>query len=211
MKIGLLGGTFNPVHNGHLALASSASQHCTLNKTVLLPAAQPPHKQGEEICPFHHRHAMLCLVAEENKGLEVSALEQSLPLPSYTIDTIRYLQGRGHPATEYYFITGADAFADICSWKDYRELLSRVHFVVFSRTGLSTMSLEDLYQSLGYLRHDENLWRDTGSGKKIETFSFTPPNISSSMIRERIRLAKDIRSLVPSAVAQYIEKYHLYT
>ncbi len=208
-KTGILGGTFDPVHNGHLALAHAAGKLCELSEVMLLPAAVPPHKQGQNISDFSHRTEMLTIASREIPLLHVSSLEKMLPPPSYTIDTLQYLELHSIGEVEFYFIIGADAFLDIPSWYKYTEVLNHCHFIVFSRNGYKRKKLHRIFKQLNYSRR-KGRWENTQSGKSIFTSDTSLPVISSSDIRKRISAGLPVKKLLPEGVDRYIKKNGLY-
>jgi nicotinate-nucleotide adenylyltransferase len=144
-RTGILGGTFDPVHNGHLALAEAAGELCDLDEVILLPAAVPPHKQNKTITDFSHRAAMLEIAVQDRPSLHVSTIERLLPPPSFTIDTLNYLKLHSVSPVTFFFITGADTFLDILSWKEYRNLLQLTNFIVFLRSGGNKKKTKHLF------------------------------------------------------------------
>jgi len=208
-KTGILGGTFDPVHNGHLALASAAAELCGLSELMLLPSAAPPHKQHQEITPFAHRTAMLDIAVRKSSLLHVSTLEDLLPKPSFTIDSLKYLELHSVGNVEFYFIIGADAFLDILSWYKYSEVLTASHFIVFSRKGFKNKKLHRIFKYLNYIERGEH-WYNEQSGKSIFTSGIVLPRISSSEIRKRIAEGRSVQGFLPEAVLKYIKKHNLY-
>jgi len=208
-RTGILGGTFDPVHNGHLALAVAAGNLCNLSELVLLPAAVPPHKQNQEIAKFSHRVAMLNIAARENPLLCVSTIEKLLPAPSYTIDTLQYLRIHSVGKTQLYFIIGADAFLDILSWHKYEEVLMASHFIVFSRDGCRNKKLYKLLTHLNYNKR-KHKWYNKELNRSIYTSTLSLPSVSSSEIRKQIAKGRAVKKLVPQGVAQYIGDHQLY-
>lgn len=208
-KTGILGGTFDPVHNGHLALAEAAGKLCSLDEILLLPAAVPPHKQ-QAISSFSDRVAMLEIAVSNRTTLSLSTIEQSLPTPSYTIDTLRYLLSHSPCPMDLFFITGADAFLDLLSWKEYQALLATVHFIVFSRKGSDIEELYKFFEQVGYLRR-KGIWYSSTSQKRIYCSPVTPPAVSSSEIRQRVAKGLSIRKLVPDGVEEYIKQNNIYS
>lgn len=208
-KTGILGGTFDPVHNGHLALAQAAGNLCDLSEVMLLPAAVPPHKQGQNVSDFSHRAEMLAIASQGNSLLHVSTLENMLSSPSYTIDTLMYLELHSVGEVEFYFIIGADAFLDLPSWYKYTEVLNCSHFIVFSRKGYKSKKLHRIFKRLNYSRKKDH-WKNTQSGKSIYTSDISLPVISSSKIRRRIAAGLSVRELLPDGVDRYIRKHGLY-
>lgn len=208
-KIGILGGTFDPVHNGHLALAEAAGKLCNLSEVVLIPAAVPPHKQNTKITDFRHRVAMLEAAVKKKPELHISTIEQLLPSPSYTIDTLHYIKIHSVGDVELYFITGADSFLDILSWKEYQDLLASCHFIVYTRKGNKAKMLQQFFKQLGY--HPKgDCWINKKSQKSIFTSSSALPSISSSEIRDLIARGKCVSKLTPIEVADYISQNRLY-
>lgn len=212
-KIGLLGGTFDPVHYGHLQLAESALTECGLDKVVFIPAAEPPHKNSTAITSFGHRLAMLELATSGLKGFECNAIEGLLPKPSYTIDTLRVLQRHYrkayHNNYQLYFMIGADAFLDILSWKSHQDVLRSVHIILSHRKGYMGERLADLLRKLGY-KASQNLWRAAGGKKDIYILEKTPSEQSSSGIRAMISKGQSVERFLPPSVMLYIEKNKLY-
>lgn len=208
-KTGILGGTFDPIHNGHLALAEAAGKLCNLDEILLLPAAVPPHKQ-EVVSSFSDRVAMLEIAVSNRPALTLSTLEHLLPTPSYTIDTLRYLLNHSGHSVEFFFITGADTFLDILSWKEYQELLRLIHFIVFSRMGCDNEKLYKLFEQLGYQQR-KDAWYSATSQKWIYCSSVTPPSVSSSEIRKRVAKGFSVDKLLPEGVFEYIQQHKIYS
>ena len=208
-RTGILGGTFDPVHNGHIALALAAADLCNLSEIVFLPAAVPPHKQNQKITTFSHRVAMLDIAAGENPLFCVSTIEKLLPAPSYTIDTLQYLRIHSVGKTQFYFIIGADAFLDILLWHKYEEVLMASHFIVFSRDGCRN---KKLYKLLAHLNYNKNKhkWYNKKLDRYIYTSTLSLPSVSSSEIRKKIASGKAVKKFVPPGVAQYIGDHKLY-
>ena len=161
--IGLLGGTFDPVHCGHLDVARAARDALGLDEVWLVPARVPPHRTAPH-ASASHRFAMTALAVADDQRLLVSDLEMESQGPSYTIDTHERLERSGVDASQICFVTGADAFRDIGSWKSHEELLARCRFAVVSRPGLSALALQELLPGLGFLaalveslEHDQHL------------------------------------------------------
>ncbi len=212
-KIGLLGGTFDPVHYGHLQLAESALVECALDKVVFIPAAEPPHKNNTAVSSFGHRLAMLELATRGMKGFECNAIEGLLPKPSYTIDTLRVLQKHYRKAYlndyQLYFMIGADAFLEILSWKSHRDVLRAVHIILSRRKGYKGERLADLLQSLGYTAR-QGCWHADDGKKDIYILDRTPGEQSSSGIRAMIAKGQSVEQFLPPSVMLYIEKNKLY-
>lgn len=207
MRTGILGGTFDPIHLGHLDVAGAAFHALRLDIVHLMPARQPPHR-GAPRASAAHRFAMAALAAQDRPGLIVSDFEMAVDGPSYTSGTLDRLEARGLKTAELFLITGADAFRDITTWKDYPVLLDRAHFVVVSRPGCPAPGLRRLLPDL--------------SGRMCETpceipsrpgiFLVDAPTapVSSTDVRDRLNRGESIDGLVPLAVKSYIEKQNLY-
>ncbi len=187
-RIGLLGGTFDPIHNGHLDVARAAQREVGLTAVHILPAQVPPHRPQPVASPFH-RFAMAALAIAGVKSWRVSDLELRLSPPSYTAHTLRHYRDRGYSSDELFFLIGADAFNDIHHWHDYPAILDAARFVVFSRPGY------------GVSRHS-----DRAIFVQAET-----ADVSSSAIRRARAEGRPIDGMVPPAVQQHIEQHGLYT
>ncbi len=208
-RTGILGGTFDPVHNGHLALAEAAGKLCELDEIVLLPARVPPHKQNKKITDFSHRAAMLEIAVRNRASLQVSTIEQLLPPPSFTIDTLNYLKLHSATAVEFFFITGADTFLDILSWKAYREVLQSSNFIVFLRSGKNSKKLHKFLRRLHYSKK-ENSWYNEAYKTWVYCSALSLPSVSSSEVRDRVAQGCSIRQMIPQGVAEYIAENRLY-
>lgn len=198
VRIGLMGGTFDPVHYGHLVAAEDARYELNLAKVIFIPAGQPPHKAPEKVSAAAHRVAMVRLAIASNPNFELSTLEVERPGPSYTVDTVAAFR-KLYPAAELYFITGADAVAEILSWRKPEELLELCWLVAVTRPGYILDNLRERLAGLaGYL------WR------KIRVLPVPGVAVSSTEIRERVREGRPIRYLLPDEVAAYIKEKGLY-
>ncbi|MEN8188312.1 MAG: nicotinate-nucleotide adenylyltransferase [Thermodesulfobacteriota bacterium] len=210
LKIGLLGGTFDPCHNGHLALAEAAADFCSLNRIDFIPAAQPPHKDRGQLTDYHHRARMVELAIKGRQRFILSEVESRLPLPSYTVDTLKYYRERYDDRCSLYFIIGRDAFVEIELWKKYREVLSLSHFIVFSRHGFENSLMPHLLEKLGYIE-EKNFWYNPLTTMRIYQPSFAAPEISSSTIRELLgHSPSQVKDILPPSVADYIFYNQLY-
>ena len=209
MRIGLLGGTFNPVHFGHLQLAEAAMVECQLDQVVFIPSGQPPHKDETSITSFSHRLAMLHIAGSNNKRLSCTAIERELSTPSYTIDTLRALSDRYPVGVNFFFIIGADAFLDLLSWKSYEEILQRVTLIVAGRKGYHTDRLSKFLRNLRYAEH-EGCWRGNDGFNEIILLQSVPEGISSTAIREKMSKGIFPQNEIPNAVIEYIKEHALY-
>lgn len=208
-RIGLLGGTFDPVHNAHLQLAEASLRECVLDRILFIPSASPPHKVGAPITPFAHRLAMLELVSKRNPRFACSGVEGDLPSPSYTIDTLHTLGGMFPEGTEFFFIVGIDAFLDFPSWKSYRDILRLVDIVIALRHGYTMDRLTNFLQSIGYFWQD-NYWRVKDGKQRIFLLQTIPARFSSTSIRKSITEGFLPVEEIPEEVLEYIVKHQLY-
>ncbi|HHY39079.1 MAG TPA: nicotinate-nucleotide adenylyltransferase [Clostridia bacterium] len=194
-----MGGTFDPIHNGHLFAAEAVRQGFGLDVVIFIPAARPPHKNASEVSDPETRYVMVELATADNPYFVVSRIELDRPGPSHTVDTIAALKENTGPDTDIYFITGADAMQDLYKWKDHDTLLLLCKIVAVARPGYSLKVTESLRSHLG-----DALWA------RIYPFEVPALAISSSEIRERVRTGKSIKYLVPPTVEHYIRKVGLY-
>ncbi|MFC8682379.1 nicotinate-nucleotide adenylyltransferase [Microbacterium ureisolvens] len=187
-RIGVMGGTFDPVHHGHLVAASEVAQWFDLDEVVFVPTGQPWQK--EDVSPSEHRYLMTVIATASNPRFTVSRVDIDREGPTYTIDTLRDLKAQ-RPDAELFFITGADAIAQILSWRDHDELWDLAHFVAVSRPG--------------HVLNTDGLPSDDVSQLEIPALA-----ISSTDCRDRVQRGHPVWYLVPDGVVQYIAKHHLY-
>jgi nicotinate-nucleotide adenylyltransferase len=232
MNIGLFGGTFDPIHRGHLALARAARERCKLARIVFVAANIPPHKQGQPLLAFAHRYAMIALATAEEKDFTPSLLEAPEDSgsesagkekargakPNYTIDTVKRLKQSFKNADRLFLLIGIDAFADIAKWHQAEALFRECEFVVASRPGFS---LADVANALpASLRPRVEVTRPfhkqaaTGDlvlkGVTIHLLDEVYQPISSTAVRDAAAAGKPLGRLVEPAVADYIKKMGLY-
>jgi nicotinate-nucleotide adenylyltransferase len=200
MKIGILGGTFDPIHLGHLEAASAATRALSLDRLLLLPSRTPPHRSTEPRASVFHRFAMAALAAAE-RDMSVSDLEVRREGPSYTALTLEALHREGFAPAELFFITGSDAFADVATWYDYPRILQLANFVVVSRPGAPRLS--------ELIPNPESRITDPARPTVMSVEADTP-DVSSTDIRRRVGAGESIDGLVPSSVAGHIRRHHLY-
>ena len=198
-RIGVMGGTFDPIHYGHLVAAAEAAEEFRLEQVVFVPAGQPPHKRPETVTDARHRVLMTVLATVANDVFVVSRVDIDRPGPSYTVDTLTELQRLYGPETELYFITGADAMSQILQWKDGESLFEMCHFIAATRPGYSLMTFK---KALGPVAQK---FKD-----RIHPLQVPALAISSSDIRHRIRQGRSARYLLPDPVWHYIMKNGLY-
>ena len=186
--LGILGGTFDPIHVGHLRMAEVVRGKMRLDKIIFVPSNLPPHKRSAGLSSSNIRLTMARIAVEANPHFEVSPFEAQRPGKSYSIETVRHFKSMV-PSTKIFFIIGADAFSKLHQWKDIAEILTLVEFVVVNRPG------------------------NFNSRQRIQHHSVLMPgmDISSSNIRQLVRQKKSIRYLVPETVREYIERHHLYS
>lgn len=209
VRIGLLGGTFDPVHFGHLRLADVAMAECHLEQVLFIPAAQPPHKDETTLSPFAHRVAMLEIAGRLSDRFACTTIERELPTPSYTFETLQRIKGSLPPGADVFFIIGADAFLDLLSWRSYEQILQLVNLVVARRKGYSSRQLLDFLRLLDYTE-DGDHWRTKAGDKKIILLRSVPGDFSSTRIRNEIRQGKLPAGNLPEGVIKYIKQHHLY-
>ena len=212
-RLGVLGGTFDPIHYGHLDAAHAARDALALAHVLLVPARLPPHKASRPRVSGYHRFAMAALALTVDGALRISDVELRSSDPSYTSVTLHQLALAGYDPKQLYFITGADAFAEITNWHDYPALLDRSHFVVVSRPGSST---DDLRRRLPDLASRMRLAgegppeTDAGERTAIWLIDARTRDVSSSAVRHRIEHGEPTDDLLPSAVSAYIARHALY-
>ena len=188
MRIGILGGTFNPIHVGHLILAEEALSKLKLDKVLFVPTFIPPHKTVESRVKPQDRLKMVKLAIEGNVSFEVSTFEMDSKKKSYSIDTLREFRKKYEETAQLYFITGSDALKDLFSWKDINDIFKISKFIVANRPGYPV--------------------KDVPEG--VDTVVISPIEVSSEDIRKRVKEARSIRYLVPEKVRAYIEGHRLY-
>jgi nicotinate-nucleotide adenylyltransferase len=207
MRLGLFGGTFDPVHRGHLDVARAAQRAVGLDDLWWLPAPAPPHRTRPQVSAYH-RFAMVALAVQDEPGMIVSDFEMDVPGPTYASDTLARLRADGRTPGSLFFITGADAFRDIPQWKDYPRLLDTAHFVVVSRPGAPVAALRDQLPALaGRMVHDPH---DAREEPRIVLVDASTANVSSTDVRQTVAADGGLQSLVPPSVATYIDRHRLY-
>lgn len=201
MRIGILGGTFDPVHVGHLIVAETVRDEMRLDKVLFVPAAVPPHKRGHAITDAAHRLEMLKLAVEGNPAFEVSEAELERGGVSYTIDTIDALRKAMGDAAEFFLIVGADSVRELATWKDIDHLVQLCTFVVAARPGFG---IEDL------VREGIGLAPETRQRVLRHYITAVHVDVSATGLRARLAEGKTIRYRVPEAVERYIRTKGLY-
>ncbi|MCX8117402.1 MAG: nicotinate-nucleotide adenylyltransferase [Desulfobacterota bacterium] len=210
-KVGLFGGTFNPIHLGHLRGAEEIREGFGLDEVIFIPSANPPHKPPEEILDARHRVEMVRLAISSNPFFSLSEIELKRPGKSYTIDTLRHFCGEG--SDDHYFIMGGEAFGEIETWKDYKELFVLSHFIVMLRHGCeASPDVSALPETLrSEFRYDLELkaWVHP-SGKRLYFREISFLDISSTKVRELIERGASVRYLIPPEAEAYLRKHALY-
>ena len=193
--VGVMGGTFNPIHIGHLVTAEEAHYAFGLREVVFVPAGQPWQKERSNVADAEHRYLMTVIATASNPHFRVSRMEIERPGPTYTIETLRRLRGEVGDV-DLYFITGADAILQILSWKDPEEVLGEARFIAATRPGYDLDRLEKELPA--------------GFEDRVHVLEIPALAISSTDVRRRVREGRPVRYLLPEGVARYVEKNGLY-
>ena len=190
-RIGVMGGTFDPIHHGHLVAASEVGHFFSLDEVIFVPTGQPWQKEGRQVSPSEDRYLMTVIATASNPRFSVSRVDIDRPGPTYTIDTLRDLRAARGPDAELFFITGADALEQMMTWQDADELFKLAHFVGCTRPGhrLSGAGLPD---------------------DRVSLIEIPALAISSTTCRQRVEAGEPIWYLVPDGIVQYISKRALY-
>ncbi|MDD4169942.1 MAG: nicotinate-nucleotide adenylyltransferase [Desulfotomaculaceae bacterium] len=197
-KIGIMGGTFDPIHYGHLVSAEGARDEVGLEQVIFVPTGRPPHKFGYNITNPRDRYLMTVLATASNNYFQASSIEVDRPGFSYTIDTVQSVIEM-HPSAQIYFITGADAVLDILTWKSVEVLLNICYIIAVTRPNYQ---LDKLWDKLGDILHCPQ--------KRILSMEVPALAISSTDIRRRVHEGRTIKYLLPESVEDYIAKHKLY-
>jgi nicotinate-nucleotide adenylyltransferase len=200
MRIGIFGGTFDPVHLGHLILAEQARDQGRLDQVWFVPAPRPPQKERQAITKFETRAEMLQLAIAGNQHFRISEIEKDRPGPSYTADTLRELHAL-HPGNEFWLLVGGDSLADLPHWREPREIVRQAGLLVMARPGIPLLSADELCRSL-QLPPEIPL--------RLEVVEAPYMDSSSREFRRRVAQGRSIRYFVPRAVEVYIQEKHLY-
>jgi nicotinate-nucleotide adenylyltransferase len=213
MKWGLLGGTFDPIHFGHLRAAEEMLQIFDLNRIIFIPSSRPPHKLEAEITPFYHREQMVRMAIDGNVSFSFSDVENLRSGKSYSVETVEYILNKYMEDLELYFIVGQDAFQAITTWRDWEKLLLLCNFAVMTRPGYKQEGLESVLPKdfASHFTYDKKNNRYSGpTGHAIYFRHVTFLDISASRIREMINIGQSVRYLMPDNVRQYIAKNDIY-
>jgi len=219
MRLGLLGGSFNPIHRCHLSIAQAAQRLLPLDRVLFIPTGDPPHKQPGTLAPAHHRYRMVQLAIQDEPAFTLTDIEIRRSGKSYSIDTVRALHAQYGPGTELFFLIGLDAFIDIPSWKQADQLLDLCNFVVISRPSTRFLQVASMPFFSG-LPTDELRALDEGrreraevpirNGRALTCLRLPPCDSSASDIRTRIADGRPLANLLPPLVESYILREGLY-
>lgn len=208
MRIGILGGTFNPIHIGHIRGAISTYETFLLDKMIFLPTGIPPHKK-DDVANAEYRYEMIRLTIEELDFCDVSRYEIDLNRVNYTIDSVRHFR-KIYKKSELFFIVGTDAFYYLSSWKQYKELIELITFIVVRRPEYETSIILNKYKNMVHFKEIVEKKKYRAEPRKV--YIYTPPafDVSSSMIRNKIKRGECIKYLVPEKVEKFIVEKGLY-
>jgi nicotinate-nucleotide adenylyltransferase len=208
-RIGVLGGTFDPIHCGHVETGAAAAHALDLTDLFVVPARVPPHRAQPSASAFH-RFAMTAMAVAGRPGWRASDVELlAAESPSFTSDTLRRFREQGYAPGELFFILGADAFADIATWREYPAVLDLAHFAVVSRPGSAAGHLRDRLPALASRMVAPSALQAAGS-TLIILIEAPTPDVSSTAIRQRVARGDTIAGMVPAGVLQHIEQHGLY-
>jgi nicotinate-nucleotide adenylyltransferase len=212
VKLGILGGTFNPIHSGHLRVAEEIGEELGLKKVYIIPSGMPPHKEPYPLADFPHRLEMALLASKISPLLEVWDIEGKRSGLSYSIETLQLFHSYFGSNLELFFIIGTDAFIEIKTWKEYQNLFNFASFVVINRPGYNKEKFSQFLDSLnvGFRWDEKRKCFCHPSGNVLLKKDTTLMDISATRIREMVAKKKSIRFLVPEVVREYIEKVGLY-
>jgi len=198
LRLGILGGTFDPIHFGHLLAGEEARVTLGLDRVLFAPAGDPPHKQGHPLLPIAHRLAMVRLAIADNPAFELTTVDVDRPGPHYTVDLVRLVREEwGTGAEDTFFIMGADSLAHLLTWHRPDRLIQLCRLAVVARPGYRA-DLGELESAL------------PGLSRRLDWVEMPVLGISSSDLQRRVRQGRSIRYQVPAAVAQYVAEHHLY-
>jgi nicotinate-nucleotide adenylyltransferase len=214
-RIAAYGGTFDPIHNGHVEIVRAVVQNFGVDQLLLIPACKPPHKGAKAIAGAYHRFAMAALATLDEPRVVISTIELDAPDRPYTFETIERLRNYFGTETKLFFVMGADSFEEINTWREPARLISSTNLIVVTRPG---HDVEASHLDVGFrsaiidLRNSESgrPERTDITGQHIYITGYVCNDVSSTEIRQRAREGKSVEGLVPPPVAEYIRKYQLY-
>ncbi len=196
-RLGIMGGTFDPIHFGHLVAAEEALVQFNLDRVIFMPTGLPVLKSGQPVTPAEDRYLMTVLATASNPDFDVSRIEVDRPGPTYTVDTLRTLRDTCGPSTDLFFITGADAVWDIVTWRDAESVADLATFIAATRPGYDLDAARKAHE-------------DAETRFRIEYVEVPALAISSTDLRTRVHEKRPIRYLTPEPVVAYVEKHGLY-
>ncbi len=199
MRIGVYGGSFDPLHYGHLILAEQCREQARLDEVWFIPAARPPHKLDAPPTSFEHRVAMLRLVLDWYRGFDIDTLELDRPGPSYMADTLDELHRR-HPGNEWSYLLGSDSVPDLPKWHEPARIVARASLVVMERNGSPTLGTDQVAKLIGV----------PATVLRMQTIDVPLIDLASRDIRQRVVAGRTIRFMVPESVEDYIQQHGLY-
>jgi nicotinate-nucleotide adenylyltransferase len=208
-RLGILGGTFDPVHVGHLDMADAANKQLDLTELVVVTSHVPPHR-AQPAASAYHRFAMVAMAVEGRPAWRASDVELRIDAPSYTSRTLARFHDRGYGATQLFFLIGADAFVEIATWRDYPDILDAAHFVVISRPGCAVRELPDRLPRLSPRMATLPAQALDSALPLIILIDAPTADVSSTTIRNRLAGGDSIAGLVPVRVQHHIEQHGLY-
>ena len=216
-RIGIYGGTFDPVHNGHIEIARLVARNFSLDQILIVPTSRPPHKRHETISDAYHRYAMAVLATTDDPRLLVSTIELEAPDKPYTFQTVERLREQYGERAEFFFIMGADSFTELETWREPERLLASVHVIVAARPGEEIdISAVPEYVKTRIVdlrgRRGQAPSAAEGGAERTEIFltDYVEMDVSSTQVRRMAGEGRSIKGMVPPAVAGYVEKYKLY-
>ncbi|NPB09712.1 MAG: nicotinate (nicotinamide) nucleotide adenylyltransferase [Thermodesulfobacteria bacterium] len=207
-RIGILGGTYDPIHHGHLRAAEEVREDLELEEVLFIPAGQPPHKHRPDLTPFAYRFEMTRLAVEGVPGFRVSDIEGRMPGPSYSVRTLERL--RAEQPAEYFFVLGLDAFLEIETWFEYWRLPRLAHLVVISRGSDGERAFREKAREVFPEVVEEGGYLRLPGAYTLRFVPVTRLEISSTNIRRAVRRGRSIRFLVPESVRRFILTHGLY-
>lgn len=212
-RIGLLGGTFDPIHNGHLNLATHVLQALDLDAILFIPAARPPHKGHGRVTSFTHRLAMVELGVHDNPRFFVSAMELQRSGPSYSVDTLKELRVVLTPDVQLFFIIGMDTFVELDTWKNSPQLLDHADLAVIARPAYPLTLIDQGIDRLGCYSFDvgNSCWVAPDRVGRIYPLDMPPVAISSTNVRAKALSGASLSGLIPLAVSEYISQHGLFS
>jgi nicotinate-nucleotide adenylyltransferase len=219
-RIGVYGGTFDPVHRGHLSVARAVRENFNLDELLFVPAFVPPHKRGREISLPQHRYAMLALATRHEPQMRISTIELDAPARPYTVETMASLQTQ-YADADLFFVMGMDSFREVTLWRDYETLLTTYGIIVAARPSQDNRYENDdeavgkhlapaLQSRVVDLRGGQRPTNEQLATPQIFVTDYVAVDVSATAIRAAVEEGQGIEALVPSAVAAYVQKYSLY-